>query len=166
MKYLLPLLLLSHLTAAQWVGKGQVMVEAGALPAFSTHLKAGYVFRDNVVAGVFAEHQDLFTEISETGVFGRKYMLDKRRVNFYLQGGASVGRYKLWSWGFEKLSREEKRRDRTFTALKFIGGCGVNWRLGDRMSLGHEFAVGISNYREYSFPSSHFTFNYRFGPKP
>lgn len=160
------LLLPGHPVAAQWVGKGQVMAEVGGLPLFSINFKAGYAFKDNVLAGVFAEHQSLFTERSEIGIFGRKYMLDKRRVNFYLHGGASTGRYKIWTWGFEKFTREQMRAERSFHALKFMGGGGVNWRLGDRLSLGHEMAIGVSNYKGRGFPSSHFTFNYRFGPKP
>ncbi len=165
-RILIPLLLLAHLSSAQWVGKGQVMAEVGALPPFSINVKAGYALKDNVLAGVFAEHHNLFTERSEIGVFGRKYMLDKRRVTFYLHGGASTGKYRIWSWGFEKFTREQMRADRSFLALKFIGGGGVNWRLGDRISLGHEVTVGVSNYKGRSFPSSHFTFNYRFGRNP
>lgn len=165
-KMLLPLLLLSHLAVAQWIGKGQGMVEVGALPPFTINIKAGYAFKDNVVAGIFAEHQNLFTQRSEIGVFGRKYMLDKRRITFYLQGGASTGSYKIWSWGGEKFGREQMRADRTFTALKFMGGGGISYRLNKSISLGHEATLGISNYKGNFFPSFLFTFNYRFGSKP
>lgn len=169
MKYILVFFLLLGQTAtAQWVKKGQVMVEIGALPPVAVNLKTGYVFKDNVVAGVFAEHFNLFTERSEIGIFGRKYMLDKRRVNFYLHGGASTGRYQPSSWFFmEDLDRQERREaKRPFNTLKFIGGGGVNWRLTDRMSVGHEAILGVTNYKEKIYPSSHFTFSYRFDNNP
>lgn len=121
--------------------------------------------KENVVAGIFTEHQNLFTERHEIGIFGRKYMLNKRRVTFYLHGGASIGRYKTWSWGFEKFDREQMRADRSFNALKFIGGGGVNWRISDRISLGHEATLGVSDHKGRAFASSLFTFSYRFGPK-
>lgn len=161
-RILIALLLVAPAAAAQWAEKGQVMAEIGALPPFSINLKAGYAFKDNVLAGVFTEHQSLFTVRNEIGVFGRKYMLNKRRVTFYLHGGASIGNYKTWTWGWEKFNREERRAEKSFNALKFIGGGGVNWRLGDRISLGHEATLGVSNYKGRPFASSHFTFSYRF----
>lgn len=165
-RMLIILLLIAPAATAQWAEKGQVLAEVGALPPFSINLKAGYAIRDNVVAGIFTEHQRIFTERNEIGIFGRKYMLNKRRVTFYLHGATSLGRYKPWSWGWEKFNREQTRADKSFNALKFIGGGGVNWRLSDRISLGHEATLGATNYKGHIFASSLFTFSYRLGSQP
>ncbi len=163
MRKIILLLLLSHMAAGQWISKGQMMAELGSLPPFNINVKAGYVFKDNVVAGIFAEHQDLFTRRSEIGVFGRKYMSDKGRMTFYLHGGASVGHYETWSWG-KTFTREQMREDRTFNALKFIGGGGISYRVSNTVSLGHEATLGISNYKANWYPTLLFTLNYRFKP--
>lgn len=160
-KILIPLLLLGQFAAAQSIEKGRFMAEVGALPPFSINVKAGYGIKDNVVAGVFVERQILMTERSEAGIFGRKYM-SNRRLAPYLHGGASFGRYTPWLLGFNDEPRERRGFDKPYNALKFIGGGGISFKLSNTISVGHEATLGISDYKNAYFASFLFTFNYQF----
>jgi|GEM_PF-2291304 len=151
-----------YLTMGQAITKGEFMLEAGALPPFMFNLKAGYALKENAVAGIFVEHHTLFTESDEIGIFGRKYMNNKR-FTFYFHGGISAGRFDPWLWGDEDLLlRGRENSDIQYKAMKFIGGGGINFRLNETLSFGNEATLGISNYKGNVFPSLLFTVNYRF----
>lgn len=152
---------LSYAQSDNHFDKKDIMLELGVLPAFAVNGKVGYALFPNTLIGVEFTSQLLLTQRNEIGVFGRKYLLQKR-FDVYLQGGVSYGHYKpLNFWLDRPQTKIEDRKYDPFNAVKLTGGGGISHRINHRFSIGAETAIGFTNHRNSNFLTFLLTCNYR-----
>jgi hypothetical protein len=141
--------------------KKDIMLELGVLPALAVNGKAGYAIFPNTLIGVEFTSQLLITQRNEIGVFGRRYLLQKR-FDVYLQGGVSYGHYRPFNLGLDRpKTKFEVRNYDPFNAVKLTGGGGISHRINHRLAIGAETALGFTNHRNSSFLTFLLTCNYR-----